>query len=400
MCLGRTNIRAPHNLLTVSLIISLYAYDRAALPRKATVTAAHLRKDHMKLRHVLATAALTAVVGPMALFAAPAAYAAGESSAADTPSASAAPTTTPGPSAPAEAGDDAQEPATQSEATPSATTGSTAAKPAESAKSSAEPSPTYTRPTFCSGIPDEERGKTSLLGLPSKIVAGSGWHDFTYRVTNVSKVKVMETDISLYLGTADPKLDDIAELKVTVEWFNSATGKWKAIEGDGADVFDDHEFATVKTLGPGEYADAAMRIKIGAEAEPGTGYFFTIGHSYGEDGQCGFDDISQFDFTVLASDSEPGKVEDSEGIPGKVEGTEGIPGRVEGTKDADAADKDTNGNKPAPQGELDEIPASGRLAETGASSMMPTAAALGAAAVVTGAGAVLVVRRRRAGSAS
>ncbi|MFD5038868.1 LPXTG cell wall anchor domain-containing protein [Streptomyces sp. NPDC058377] len=372
------------------MIFSVYAYGSAALARKATVTAALPRKDHMKLRHILATAALTAVVGPMALFAAPAAYATGETSAAGTPSASAAPTTTPVPSASVEASDDAQEPATQSEATPSATAGSTAAKPAESAKSSAEPSPTYTRPTFCSGIPDEERGKTALLGLPSKIVAGSGWHDFTYRVTNVSKVKVMETDISLYLGTADPKLDDIAELNVTVEWFNSATGKWKAIEGEGADVFDDHEFATVKTLGPGEYADAKMRIKIGAETEPATGYFFTIGHSYGEDGQCGFDDISQFDFTVLAPDSEPGKVEDSEGTPGK----------VEGTKDTDAADKDTNGNKPAPQGELDEIPASGRLAETGASSVMPTAATLGAAAVVMGAGAVLVVRRRRAGSAS
>lgn len=210
----------------------------------------------------------------------------------------------------------------------------------------------------------------------------------------------METDISLYLGTADPQLDDIAELNVTVQWFNSATGKWKAIEGEGADTLGDHEFATVKTLGPGEYADAAMRIKVGTEAEPGTGYFFTIGHSYGEDGKCGFDEISQFDFTVLAPDSEPGKVDDSEGTPDKV-----------GTKDQDASGKNTNGkrpapqgengNKPAPQGGLDEIPASGRLAETGASSAMPTAAALGAAAVVMGAGAVFVVRRRRsAGSAS
>ncbi|MEU6481738.1 hypothetical protein ABZ858_33655 [Streptomyces sp. NPDC047017] len=35
------------------------------------------------------------------------------------------------------------------------------------------------------------------------LVAGSGRHGFTYRVTNVSKVKVMETDVSLDLGTAD-----------------------------------------------------------------------------------------------------------------------------------------------------------------------------------------------------
>ncbi|MFE4051283.1 LPXTG cell wall anchor domain-containing protein [Streptomyces sp. YIM B13518] len=341
----------------------------------------------MKLHRILAIATLTAVVGPMALFAAPAAYATGEAPADGAPSASAAPTTTPESSATTDIGDDAQHPTEQSETAPSAAAGSTAAK---SAKPSTEPSPTYTRPTFCSGIPDEERGKTALHGLPSKIVAGSGWHDFTYRVTNVSKVKVMETDISLSLGTADPQIDDVSELAVTVQWFNSSTGKWKAIEGEGAGVFDNNEFATVQTLEPGEYADAEMRIKIGAEAEPGSGYFFTIGHSYGEDGQCGFDDISQFDFMVLAPESEPGKVEDSEGTPVNAEDTEG-----EG-----AIDKNDNGNKPAPQGELDAIPVSGRLAETGSSSAMPTTAVLGGAAVVLGAGAILVVRRRKAGSAS
>ncbi|RYJ30527.1 putative integral membrane protein [Streptomyces sp. L-9-10] len=206
----------------------------------------------MKLHRVLATAAVTAVLSPVALFVAPAAYAT-----------------------------------------------------SESARPSAEPSPTYTRPTFCSGIPDEERGKTSLRGLPGTIVAGSGWHEFAYRVTNVSTIKVMETDVSLYLGTGDPEIDDVAQLGVTVEWFDSATGQWKAIEGEGSDVLDNEEFATVGTLAPGEYADAEMRLKVSGQATAGTGYFFTTGHSYGEDGQCGFDDISQFDFRILAPGSEP-----------------------------------------------------------------------------------------------
>lgn len=163
----------------------------------------------------------------------------------------------------------------------------------------AEPSPTYTRPAFCSGIPDEERGKTGLLGLPGTIVAGSGWHEFTYRVTNVSAVTVMETDLSIYLGTADPKIDDVSELGVTVEWFDPRSGAWKPVEGEGAGVFDNQDFATLAGVEPGEHADAAMRIKIDKSAKAGTGYFFTQGYSYGEDDRCGFDEISRFDFAVV-----------------------------------------------------------------------------------------------------
>ncbi|MFD7500300.1 hypothetical protein [Streptomyces sp. NPDC059850] len=172
---------------------------------------------------------------------------------------------------------------------------------APSATAEPSPSPTYTRPAFCSGIPDEERGKTGLRGLPGTIVAGSGWHEFTYRVTNVSTVTVMETVISLYPGTADPDLDDIAELGMTVEWFNPEAGTWKPIEGEGAEPLDNDDFATLGMVKPGEHTDAAMRIKIAKTAKAGTGYFFTHGYSYGEDDQCGFDEISQFDFTVVSA---------------------------------------------------------------------------------------------------
>ncbi len=299
------------------------------------------RKGSMNLHRVLATAAATAVISSTALFTAPAVYASSQAPADGSLSASATPTT------------------------------------------AAEPSPTYTRPTFCSGIPDEERAKTSLRGLPSEIVAGSGWHDFSYRVTNVSEIKVMETDISLYLGSADPDISDIAELAVTVQWFNEATGAWKPIEGEGAGALDNDEFATVKTLEPGEFADAAMRIKVGEKAKPGTGYFFTLGHSYGEDDQCGFDEISQFDFKVLAPGSNPGQVEDSEGKPGEAEGVNGKP---------------SGGNTPAPRGAVGEKPVSATLADTGASSATQTTALLGAAAVVIGAGAVFFTRRHKAGS--
>ncbi|MFH8567332.1 LAETG motif-containing sortase-dependent surface protein [Streptomyces sp. NPDC017993] len=258
-------------------------------------------------------------------------------------------------------------------------------KPSVGATSAPSPSPTYTRPAFCTGIPEEERGKTALRDLPSKIVAGSGWHEFAYRVSNVSTVTLQETDVTLYLGTADPEIDDVSELAVTVEWFNPHSRAWKPVEGEGAEWNDNQDFATVGSLRPGEYADARMRIKIAKNAEAGAGYFFTTGHSYGEDGQCGYDEISQFDFTVLPAGTEPGKVEDAKGKPGSTD---------EKDRPAKAKAATSRGHH-APQGGLAELPVSGNLAETGASSALPTAAAIGGAAVVAGAGAIFAVRRRR-----
>ncbi|MGW1072985.1 LAETG motif-containing sortase-dependent surface protein [Streptomyces sp. NPDC002537] len=375
----------------------------------------------MKLRRALATAAVTAVIGPVALLAAPAAHATGEQSATGTGPAAASPApgadhrTTPD----APKGDGAKTSA-DTAATPGDAKNDTKNDTKDDAKNdkgdsgsgkkpstapsqpgdrtdagpSAAPSPEYTRPTFCSGLMDEDRGKTSLRGLPSRIVAGSGWHEFTYRVTNVSKVKVMETDVSLYLGSADPKVDDVSQLSVTVEWYDPNSGKWERIEGDGARFDAEHEFATVKSLKPGEYADAKMRISIGGKAKAGSGYFFTIGHSYGEDGQCGFDEISQFDFSVLAPGSTPGKVGDATGKPGKPS-TSG-----HGAKGSQGGDAGKNpGHKPAGQGPLSEIPVSGSLAKTGSSSDMPMIAGIGGAAVVVGAGALFVVKRRK-GNAS
>ncbi|MEU7044594.1 LAETG motif-containing sortase-dependent surface protein [Streptomyces varsoviensis] len=347
----------------------------------------------MKLHRALATAVVTTVIGPVVLLAAPAAFAAEETPAAGaTPSVSS--TATPAPTATATA-------PTGAEGTPGGAGDGKPAKPATerpttaptptatgSAKPSATPSPEFTHPDSCSPIFDVERGKTGLVGLPSKIVAGSGWHEFTYRVTNVSDITVLATDITLDLGTGDPKLDDVAQLDVTVDWFNPKTGKWKPIEGEGAGILDNNEFATIKRLEPGEYADARMRIKIGEKATPGSGYFFTIGHSYGADGKCGFDEISQFDFAVLKPGSKPGAVDDAKGRPGKPADRKG-----QGT-----AGKPAAGKAASRGGDLDEVPVSGKLADTGSSNALPAIAAVGGAAVVAGAGAVFLVRRRKAAS--
>ncbi|MFH8350579.1 LPXTG cell wall anchor domain-containing protein [Streptomyces sp. NPDC018045] len=336
----------------------------------------------MKLHRVLATAVVTAVISPLTLLTAPAASATDQ---ATTPSATlsasapatASPTGTDG----THGGDSAAGDMGSGEA--AAERQAAEPTPTAAAKPSTTPSPTENRSTSCFPIFDVDRGKTGLAGLPSKIVANSGWHEFTYRVTNVSKVAVRATDISLTLGTADPKLSDIAELDVTVQWFNPTTRTWKPIEGEGAKFQDNDDFATIKHLKPGEYADAKLRIKAGGKAKAGTGYFFTIGYSYGEDGRCGFDNISQFDFTVLSPHSKPGPVDDAKGKPVDGKGRPDKPG--------------TAGNQTASHGGHDELPVSGTLAETGSSDRLPALAAIGGAAVLTGAGAVVIARRRRTG---
>ncbi|MFI0915539.1 LAETG motif-containing sortase-dependent surface protein [Streptomyces abikoensis] len=347
----------------------------------------------MKLYRALATAATAAVVGPVALFAAPAAFAADGDA---RPAAIA-----PGQPDPAFTGgvtgngkppvqQPAQEPSGDGTPTakPSPTVSASAsAKPSqEPGKPGTTPSPAHTRPTFCSPIFDVDRGKTGLRGLPSRIVAGSGWHEFTYRVANVSKLKVMETDLSLDRGTADPKLRDVAELDVSVEWYSPANGKWKPVLGEGAKFLDNEDFVTVKNLKPGEYADVRMRIKAGEKAKPGTGYFFTTGYTWAEDDQCGFDEISQFDYTVLAAGAKPGKVDDAKSKPGS----------SDDAKKQQQKQHDKAGQKPAgDSGKVDQIPVSGNLAETGSSSMLPTVAGIGGAAVAVGAATVFVVRRRK-----
>ncbi|KAF4406400.1 LPXTG cell wall anchor domain-containing protein [Streptomyces lycii] len=336
----------------------------------------------MKLHRTLSAAAAIAAVGSVSLLASPVAHAQGDTPAtgsAASVSATAEPSVTSG--APGEEGSTASERPDDGATAPERT----GAKPSAATTPSGTPSPTYTRPDFCSGIPEEDRGKTELRGLPSEIVAGSGWHEFTYRVSNVSTVKLMETDVTLYLGTADPDIDDVSELSVTVEWFNPGSGAWTPVEGEGAEWDDNQDFATVGALEPGEYADARMRIRIAGDAKAGGGYFFTTGHSYGEDGQCGYDEISQFDFTVLPAGSEPGDVEEAEGKPSTGGGAGPGRGPAEGGKGGHA-----------PQGGLAELPVSGKLAQTGASGALPATAAIGGAAVLAGAGAVFLVRRRRA----
>ncbi|MFB6436699.1 LAETG motif-containing sortase-dependent surface protein [Streptomyces sp. NPDC056411] len=354
----------------------------------------------MKLRRALTAAAATAVIAPAALLAAPAAFATGTDT--DT-SVSAEPTTgtsgadpsdgtttqpetpaaddqaTPGgnatPGGDTETGGEAGNATETGPTTPATPSGDTkptgSPKPSASAKPTVEPTADDEDPT-CAKQSEETAISTELRGLPSKVVAGSGWKNFTFRATNTSHKAMKSVDAYVALnGLSTGSFDDISKL-LTVQWYDEDTRSWEAITDE------DGYFASVDGLKPGEYADAKLRLKVDAKTPGSYGFAFSIGAYHNEDDVCGFSDVAEYDFDILAAGSKPGSVPPAKSKPGK-----------------------HKGNKPAPQGDLKDLPVTGKLAETGSSSALPTLALVGGVAVVAGAGAVFTVRRRRtSGSAA
>jgi hypothetical protein len=233
----------------------------------------------------------------------------------------------------------------------------------------AEPTDVPTDPT-CEEASEEAAVTTELRGLPSKVVAGSGWVPFTFRTTNTSDkaMKSVDAYVQMYAISKD-ELEDVSKL-LTVQSYDEDTSSWKTIGDDEAGYF-----ASIGELKSGEYADAKLRLKVDAKTPGSYGFGFAIGAYHNEDDVCGYSEATEYEFDVLVAGSKPGPIDDAEGKPG---------------------DK---GSRPAPQGgggtELSELPVSGRLAETGSSSALPMIGLIGGVAMAVGGGAVFVVRGRR-----
>ncbi|MBZ4018613.1 hypothetical protein CCS38_23320 [Streptomyces purpurogeneiscleroticus] len=163
--------------------------------------------------------------------------------------------------------------------------------------------------------------------------------------------------------------DDVSHL-LTVQWYDEGAGVWENVDEYGY-------FASLADLAPGEYADAKLRLKVDAKTPGSYGFAFAIGAYQNADGECGYSEGSEYEFDVLVAGSKPGTVPPATGKPG-------------GKKPS----------KPAPQGGMKELPVSGKLAETGSSSALPTIAAVAGVTMAVGAGAIFVVRRRRTDGAA
>ncbi|MFG2684745.1 LPXTG cell wall anchor domain-containing protein [Streptomyces sp. NPDC048405] len=359
----------------------------------------------MKLRRALAAAAVTAVVAPAALLAAPSAHATGDTSASPSASASASPDET---DVTAETDETASETAT--DPAPGDATGSPTGSPgateetdgeetgeagsgeeetpapdaSESTTSApANPSPSASAPEGSAGpeesqAPDPEpsvcedtKVDVDIEGLPGEIAAGSGWHEFSLNVANDSGSTLRNLE---YLAGASADLDGeelFESEKVGLQAWNPEDESWVDLDELGYAV---GYIGYTDELAPDYEVAIPMRINVRADAPVGAG--FTLGATiYGDaDGECtGFGDVA-YKFRIVAPGTD-----------------------TEGTRPQEG------GKAPLAPVTVESAPANvpevtGSLASTGAGSALPVIGLVGGLAVVVGGGAVFVVRRRRAGS--
>ncbi|MGC5000005.1 MULTISPECIES: LPXTG cell wall anchor domain-containing protein [unclassified Streptomyces] len=340
----------------------------------------------MKLRRSLALAAATAVLSPVVLLTASVAQAE-EGSASPSATESVTPggetepegevTTTP-------AAADTTTPAAADTSTPPADSSTSAAPVKDAASSSASTSASPSASASASapvGPEDCEDGDdmkidddlhTSLSGLPSKIVAGSGFHGFKLNVKNSGSHSYKRVDLGVFAAAVGGEELDDATDHLTLQYQDPSTGDWNdisvAMDDDAAGYLG---YTDVKAK---ESFSIDLRLAVDKKAPAGFGFAISIGSYADDEGNCVYaSDDDFYEFDILAAGTSAGPVDDS-------------------------TPKPQGGSKPLPTtkpaGNTEIVP-EGHLAETGAGSALPVIALAGGAAVALGVGAVFVVRRRR-----
>ncbi|MFJ6561426.1 LAETG motif-containing sortase-dependent surface protein [Streptomyces sp. NPDC091412] len=354
----------------------------------------------MKIRRSLALAAATAAITPAVLLAAPAAFATGSPTPAVTETTEGGSTGADGqttePEDTSKSADDtteAEDPSKSADDTTtgddnksddtgekSANTGSDSKDEGTTEKESATPTPSASPsetpgPQACKEGKEQKQDKnlrTSLTGLPSKVVAGSGFHNFKLNVTNSGDNSYKRVDMGVFAALVGEKEFTDESSHLTLQFKDPVTGTWENISLDERD--DAIGYVGYTDVKPKESFTIDLRLNVDKKAPAGMGVAISIGMYADDKGNCVFatdDDFYLFD--VLAAGTSAGKPADA---------------------------KPQGGRKPLPAkpaGDKQIVP-QGHLAETGSSSALPMIALAGGAAVAVGAGAVFVVRRRKAGS--
>ncbi|MFF4251164.1 LAETG motif-containing sortase-dependent surface protein [Streptomyces sp. NPDC001663] len=340
----------------------------------------------MKLRRAMGVAAATAVLAPLALLSAPAAFADGETPAAPAgETATETPSETPSDTATATPTDTGLPTDSTTSAAPTDSTSTTPSPSAtESESSSPEPSetaepsedPSDPDVPYCDDLDEDfsdAKVSADIKGLPGKIVAGDGFHNFKLVVTNEAKTTI--DGVAFYAEVENYEVDESKFLSpyVDLEFKNPETGSWDRI---GSDDWAGDYFFYVDELKAGKSQSVDLRVSISSKAPAGDAYSFGSGaYLDNVDGQdCIAEGWAQYDFEVLKAGSanpDPGS--------------------------ATPSDKGSKDSVKKPQGEVSDLP-TGNLADTGSSSALPVIGLVGGVAVVAGAGAVFAVRRRKAGA--
>jgi LPXTG-motif cell wall-anchored protein len=334
----------------------------------------------MKLRRALVTAAATAAIAPIALLSAPAAFAgetpgttgetvetappASPATSSETPSTGTTETGSPETGTKSPSPSDTQTPPASS----SPTTKAPSPSDSETATTSPEPSDSDEPGDECSDYEDSPGTLAELRGLPSKIVAGSGWHGFTFRVSNMTDTAFESVSADLY-AFAFAYDEDTTEITKYLRVQYSDGSGWHDVD-TSVSAQDALSFGDAGAIAPGKHADVKLRLKVDAKAPTGIGGSVAFATSVNADGVCGFSvpEDQEYRFEILAAGTKPGTVPPATSSP-------------------------RPSNTPAPQ--ASSTPLAGSLAETGSSSMLPTLGLVGGVAVLAGAGVVYSVRRRK-----
>ena len=340
----------------------------------------------MKLRRTLAIAAATAVIAPVALLSAPAAFASG-SYPSDSSSQSATPTA---PESAATTSTDDNKSADDNKSTDeskstddnktadenkstddnksaddskSKTTSNSSESESESDDEDAEEEPTME----CEPAPLD----LSIKGLSGKIARGSGWHKFKFNIYNDSKTAVKNV-MFFAAASADKNGENLFSTKqVRLQALNEETGGWEDVSEEDVAV---GIVGAAEKIKPGYEVDIDLRINVKKSAPVGVGFSLGGGLVLGDDEAtepC-FTDVAYKFQIVQPGDDDDTKPQEGGSIPVPPEQPD---------------------NTNAPQ-------VDGNLAETGSSSATPIFALAGGAAIVLGAGAMFVVRRRKNGDAA
>ncbi|MEV7991136.1 LAETG motif-containing sortase-dependent surface protein [Streptomyces sp. NPDC086077] len=339
----------------------------------------------MKLRRALAAAAAAAAIAPMTLLAAPGAYATDSPSPGVSESATETASVSPSPS-------DTQSPTASDPGTPSggtsesATTDPTATGSASatatteptgssspSATTSVSPSPSSSAPEedLCENADEESVGlsedlTSGLSGLPERIVAGSGWTEFSFDVSNDGDEQIK--NIKPLIGVAALGWDEEDYSgEITVQVFDKAKGGWNTL----ADTAGEGGTFPAFSLGAGQSTSYPLRLSVSGKVPDAIGLTGGFAQYSDAEGCWMADDPNGwvYFFDILAAGSDAGDPPDA-----KPQG---------GMSDLD---------------EVNDVDATGSLADTGSSSALPMIGLVGGVAVVAGAGAVFVVRRKKAGA--
>ncbi|WP_236586563.1 hypothetical protein [Streptomyces sp. FR-008] len=336
----------------------------------------------MKLRRAMAVAAATAVISPVALLAAPAAFATDGQQDGQTSETTPAPTApeseTTAPEEPAEpptTAPEESEPAPTDSAPEEETPGTEdpSGEPTEEPTESSEPSPSPSDdeegPWDCVDEDGNDLASdltVAVSGLPGQVRAGST-HEFKLSAANSGKNTLESVEWgAAIMNDDDFWMEDGLLSHVDLAFYDPESQQWISFYKEAGIGVAFGE----TTLKAGQTIDIKLKMTLSKDAPLGEGYAIGFGGYLDEDADCFANAYAEYGFTVIGASATP--------KPGDAKENEGK--------------KPQGGLKPIE--EKKTLEPTGQLAETGAGSMLPVIGLVGGVTVLAGTGVVFAVRRR------